>query len=170
VSCITFESDAKELLPLTEIGKASIPRLSAGGNTNLGAALRMLLDKLTKEIRQNTPDQKGDYKPLVFLMSDGQPTDDRWPTVAAELNEKVKGKTANIIALACGHGINTDTLKQITPTVLLMPNVTSDIIKSFFKWVSQSVRVTSKTAAQSAAPGAAPVDLPCLPSGIQVVL
>jgi uncharacterized protein YegL len=169
LSCITFSDTATELLPLTEVGSAFVPHLSAGGLTNLGAALRMLLDKLKTEIRPNTPQQKGDYKPMVFLLSDGQPTDHEWPLAADELKEQAAGWTANIIALGCGSSTNTDPLKQITSSVLHMADMTPDNVRSFFKWVSQSVRVTSRSAAAAPASGGK-VDLPALPSGIQVAL
>lgn len=171
ISCITFADNAKEILPLTEVGRASIPPQSAGGLTQLEKPLRLLLDKLENEVRPNTPQQKGDYKPLVFIMSDGNPTDnDKWPEAAAELREHAAQRTANIIALACGRGINTEILKNITPTVLLMEDQTPDNIRDFFKWVSQSVRVTSRSAADTPASGEGTVDLPALPSGIEVVL
>lgn len=171
ISCITFAGDANEILPLTEVGLASIPPQSAAGSTCLAKPLRLLLEKLEREVRPNTPQQKGDYKPLVFIMSDGNPTDpDEWPQAAAELRERAARRTANIIALACGHTIDTNVLKQITPTVLLMADQTPDNIRSFFKWVSQSVRVTSRSAAEATAAGGGTVDLPPLPSGIQIVL
>lgn len=171
ISCITFADDAKEILPLTEVGLASIPHQSAGGRTNLAKPLRVLLEKLEHEVRPNTPQQKGDYKPLIFIMSDGNPTDpNEWPEAAADLREHAARRTANIIALACGRGIQPDILKNITPTVLLMEDQTPDNIRGFFKWVSQSVRVTSRQAAETPASGEGTVDLPKLPSGIQIVL
>ena len=170
ISCIAFNIDASEVLPLTEVGLASVPQLPAVGTTNLGAALRLLLDKLENEVRPNTPQQKGDYKPLVFLMSDGQPTDHDWPQAADELREHAARRTANVIALACGRGINTDILKRITPTVLRMEDQTPDNIRAFFKWVTQSVRVSSRSAAETPSSNEGVVNLPSVPSSIQIVL
>ena len=169
ISCITFSSHAQQILPLTEVGAASIPVLTAGGGTNLGEALRLLQERLATDVRSNTPEQKGDYKPLVFLMSDGQPTDETWPSAAAEMSEQA-GRMANVIALACGHDINTEVLKQISPTVLLMADVTPDSIRSFFKWVSHSVRVISRTAGGEQSSAGAIVNLPPPPAGIQIVI
>lgn len=171
ISCITFADDVDEILPLTEVGRASIPAQSAGGVTRLAKPLRLLLDKLENEVRPNTPQQKGDYKPLIFIMSDGNPTDrEEWPTAAAELREHAAQRTANIIALGCGQAIQTDILKRITPTVLLMEDATPDNIRAFFKWVSQSVRVSSRRASDKPASDDGTVDLPPLPSAIQIVL
>jgi len=41
---------------------------------------------LDKEVRKSTKEQKGDWKPLVFLMTDGMPTDS-WEIVADEIKE-----------------------------------------------------------------------------------
>lgn len=171
LSCIAFNDQAKELLPLTEIVKVVVPPLTAGGGTNLGDALRLLLDKMQKEVRPNTAQQKGDWKPMVFLLSDGQPTDNSWPRVVTEVHEHAQRKMANIIAIGCGSRIDSGILKQITPTVLLMPDMTPDNIRSFFKWVSQSVKVVSQKAAEAApSAGESGATLPPPPPGIQVVI
>lgn len=168
ISVITFHDDAVEALPLTEVSQANIQPQNAGGSTNLGAALHLLLEKLKSEIRPNTSKQKGDYKPMIFLLSDGQPTDKQWQSNAVELREYTNRRAANVIAVGCGPQINFEVLKQITPNTLSMPDVTGDNIMSFFKWVTQSVKVTSQKEPTSADAEAA-VNLPPLPNVIQIV-
>lgn len=171
VSCISFNDQVTEVLPLTEIGQALIPPLSAGGSTNLGGALKLLLNKIQNEVRPNSPTQKGDWKPMVFIMSDGHPTDDQWQAVAAEIREQSSRKTANVIALGCGSNVDSNALKLITSVVLLMPDMTPDNIRSFFKWVSQSVKVVSQKAVEGhQLTGDAGAILPAPPPGIQIVL
>ncbi len=168
ISVITFDSQAKMVTPLIELTKFSPPQLSASGTTSLGAALRLLNDSLSRDIRANTPNQKGDYKPLVFLMTDGMPTD-RWEQEADSIKNRTKQKVATIIALGCGGGVDESTLKRITEVVLLMDQVTPDKINQYFKWVSQSVS-TASVSAQAAGGGGAQAQLPQPPAGIQVVL
>jgi uncharacterized protein YegL len=164
---ITFASSSHELVPLTPITSFSPPQLSAGGATALGAALRELGRALDNEIVANTPGKKGDYKPLVFLLTDGEPTDSWEPELNA-LNSRKEKKVGSIIALGCGEYVNTGVLKQITPNVLLMTDVTPDNLRAFFKWVSASVTTASKSAASPSSGEAA--TLPPPPSGFQVVL
>lgn len=168
VAVITFDSQARMVTPLVELTQFVPPILSAGGSTSLGAALRLLSDSLDRDIRANRPGQKGDYKPLVFLMTDGQPTDS-WESAADAIKNRTKQKVATIIALGCGGGVKEDTLKRITEVVLLMGTVTPDQINQFFKWVSQSVS-TASVSAQAAGAGEAKAALPPPPAGIQVVL
>ncbi len=80
LSVITFNSSARQVTPLTELMLFKEPQLSAGGATALGAALRLLADCIKSEVRKSTETQKGDWRPLVFILTDGAPTDDRCRT------------------------------------------------------------------------------------------
>jgi uncharacterized protein YegL len=120
LSVITFDSSARQLAPLTEVSAFSPPDLVASGTTALGAALKLLIDCFNSEIRKNSTDVKGDWKPLVFLLTDGAPTDS-WHQYAAELKAK---KPGNIVALACGDGADPAMLKNITDIVLEMKTMT----------------------------------------------
>ena len=168
LSIITFASTANQVVPLTPITSFSPPPLSAGGATALGGALRELGRSLDRDIKSNTATQKGDYKPLVFLLTDGEPTDSWEPELNA-LNSRSERKPGTIIALGCGDGVNQAVLRRITGSVLIMTDVTPDNLRAFFKWVSQSVTTASKSAA-SPSSGEAVATLPPPPSGFQVVL
>jgi uncharacterized protein YegL len=168
IAVITFNSQAQMVAPLTELTQFSPPTFNAGGATALGAALHLLNDSLDRDILPNSPERKGDYKPLIFLMTDGMPTDS-WERAADEIKNRTKQKVATIIALGCGGGVEVNTLRRITEVVLMMENVTPDQITQYFKWVSQSVS-TASVSAQAAGAGEAQVGLPPPPAGIQVVL
>lgn len=176
LSVITFDTSARQIVPLTELSKFVPPTLSASGSTAMGEAFRVLSDALEREIIARTTDvtQKGDYKPLVFLLTDGEPTDD-YQAGLRVLRSRTSKKAANIIALGCGSGVNVDKLKEITENVLLMPTVTSDNIKKYFRWVSQSVKTASKVAGMAASAGATdkgrstPTPLPPAPPGFDIV-
>lgn len=168
LSVITFDSSARQLVPLTPISSFTPPSpLNAGGSTSLGGALRELSNALDREIIPNSPQKKGDYKPLVFLLTDGEPTD-AWESELNALKSKRDKKAGSIIALGCGDGVNVGVLRQITESVLLMTDVTSDNLRAFFRWVSASVTTASKSAASPS--GGDTAALPPPPSGFQVVL
>jgi uncharacterized protein YegL len=162
ISVITFASQARQVAPLTELILAREPELNAGGSTSLGAALRMLLDSVRKEVRRTTAEQKGDWKPLVFLMTDGEPTDD-WEAAADQVKQ---AKLGNIIALAAGPAANEQKLKRITDTVVRLHDLQPGALQAFFKWVSSSVSVSSLSMAANAN---APVTLPPPPPEITIV-
>lgn len=164
LSVISFGSDARQDVPLVELNNFKEPKLDASGTTALGGALKILNNCLENEVRKSTPTQKGDYKPLVFLMTDGEPTDE-WENAADEIKKK-SGKLANIIAVGCGPNVNAKTLKRITEIVLQMSSYQPDDFNQFFKWVSQSVKQASiKFTKDSDAPAA----LPTPPAAIQII-
>jgi uncharacterized protein YegL len=164
LSVITFESTAKQVVPLTELALVQEPPIIAGGGTSLGAALKLLTDCINKEVRKTTKNQKGDWKPLIFLMTDGQPTDS-WQGPADDLK---KLKPGNIIACAAGPHADDAILKRITEVVVRLQDTSSGTLGTFMKWVSDSISTTS---ASVSAQGDAAVNLPALPEGkgIQIV-
>jgi uncharacterized protein YegL len=168
LSVITFDSQAQQLIPLTELSNFNPPPLQATGSTSMGQALDLLGQALDREITGNQGEKKGDYKPLVFLLTDGEPTDD-WQSALSRLRTRTQKKPATIIGLACGSGANEQTLKQIADVTLKMSDANPDQIAAFFRWVSQSIKTASVSAAQGAG-AAQQVNLPPPPSTIQITL
>ncbi len=162
LSVITFNSSARQVTPLTELMLFKEPQLSAGGATALGAALKLLADCIKSEVRKSTETQKGDWRPLVFILTDGAPTDD-WREAAAILKTT---KPANIIACAAGAYADTTVLKEITECVLMMNTLSAGDLAQFFAWVSSSVKMSSKSL--DAKPGAN-IELPPPPQGFVIV-
>ena len=71
LSIITSNSQAEQILPLTEVYKLQVPELIAKGRSAMGEALLLLAERIDIEVVKNSPEQKGDWKPLLFLLSDG---------------------------------------------------------------------------------------------------
>jgi uncharacterized protein YegL len=166
LSVITFDSSARQVVPLTEIAQFNPPDLQASGLTALGAALKTLMDCIDAEVRKTTGEQKGDWKPLVFILTDGNPTDDGWQARADELKNKRLG---NVIALACGDQADSNQLKQVTESVLVMKDMSPNAFSQFFKWVSASVKQTSAKVGASPAGAMAGATLPPPPPTITIV-
>lgn len=139
LSVITFNHEAKQEVPLTELALFQEPQLTASGQTGLGTALSLLGDCIEREVKKTTASQKGDWRPLVFIMTDGLPTDD-W---RKGLNEFKKQKCGLVIACAAGPHADSSMLKEITENVVQLDTADSSSIQAFFKWVSSSVSVSS---------------------------
>ena len=140
VSLITFDSAARQLVPLTDVQSFSPPALQATGTTMFGEALKLLEQCISREVVANsTEGQKGDWKPLVFIMTDGQPTD-AWEAAADALKRKGLG---NIIGCAAGDAADENMLKRLTPTVVKLSDTNQQSIAAFFKWVTASAKVAS---------------------------
>ena len=164
ISVITFSSTAQQISPLTELMLFKEPELNASGATMFGRALTVLMDCINSEVRKSTETQKGDWRPLVFILTDGAPSDVEDFKAAAE---KLKNmKTANIIACAAGADADTTYLKMVTENVLMMNNLSSGDFAAFFAWVSGSIRLTSKSLDTKPDAG---LELPPPPQGFQIV-
>ena len=141
LSVITFASVAQQTSPLTELMLFKEPKLEASGMTALGGALKVLRECIDKEVRKTTDTQKGDWRPLVFILTDGLHTDED------EFDRQVENlktlKVANIIAVGAGPYVDQASLKRITDNVLLMNSASAGDMAKFFAWVSDSIRITT---------------------------
>src|ERR1044072_5008448 len=138
LSVITFSREARQDVPLTELMSFQIPKLRVRPGTALGAALRLLKDRLGREVIKNAEGIKGDFKPLIFLLTDGQPTDD-WGAAA----DAVKQGGTKFATIVGGPDVDLQSLYRITNSVLLMPDLTPESIRKFFVWLSSSVQAAS---------------------------
>lgn len=166
LSIITFNSSAQQIVPLTELSAFQMPSIDAGGCTALGEALALLANKIDSEVTKTTAEVKGDWKPLVFIMTDGEPTDD----LNKGLNEFKKKKFGMVVACAAGQGANTDTLKKITECVVQLDTADSATIKSFFKWVSASVSTGSQKVEDAGQEVTGLSELPPPPPEVNIVI
>lgn len=139
LSIITFANHAKQAVPLTELSAFNQPSLNASGQTAMGEALRLLAERVDAEVTKTTPEKKGDWKPLVFLMSDGAPTDD----LDKGIESLKQRKFGIVVACAAGKDANIPTLQKITESVVRLDSLENESIKAFFKWVSASVSAGS---------------------------
>jgi uncharacterized protein YegL len=174
IAVLTFNTTAQIVSPLTDLLSFTPPTLNAEGVTSLADALAVLAQSLDHDIIENTSQQKGDFKPLVFLLTDGIPTDsqgypsENWRPAIQALRNRSKNKVGTIIALGIGGNdeIDENVLKEVGDVALKMTTVNSDTIQSFFKWVSASVS-TASVAANRGEEGGAEVQQP--PPAIQLV-
>ncbi|RAJ08281.1 uncharacterized protein YegL [Chitinophaga skermanii] len=165
VSIITFDTDATQVIPLTDLASFQMVDLKANGVTAMGAALGLLADKLQTEVARTTPEQKGDWKPLVFIMTDGIPTDD-WQIGYNKLKAVNKGL---IVGCAAGHGADDSVLKQITGSVVRLDNADSESISKFFQWVTASISTTSTKVEESGKEVIGMEQLPPPPSELVII-
>ena len=165
LSVITFDLEAKVYLPLTPLDQVQIPDLDvpSAGATFMGAALELLAQEVGQLVQKSTDDVKGDWRPLLFLMTDGSPSDvyayQQMLSTIKQLN------FATIVACAAGPKAKTESLLQLTSQVVVLDSMDSNSFASFFKWVSASVVAGSSSAGVTDS-----ISLPPPPAEIQLVL
>jgi uncharacterized protein YegL len=165
LSVITFDGKINEIFPLTPLDSVSLPEIVCpeSGPTFLGEALHFICDKVDRDIRKSSADQKGDWRPLLFIMTDGKPSD----TLA--FNESIprvkKTNFGSVVACAAGPKALPEQLKQLTDKVVSLDTMDSNSFSSFFQWVSAAVTAGSASMGANTS-----LDLPPPPPEIQVVL
>lgn len=151
VSIIAFAGKAQKITPMVELFNFYPPKLPVGGGTSLGNGLEFLMDDIDTSVQKTTLEEKGDWKPLIFLFTDGNPTDvvdkafERW-------NKKYRHYT-NLIAISLGDNTDNKLLGKITDNVLQLNQTDPASFQEFFKWVTASVQANSKSVAETSEEG-----------------
>ena len=140
LSVITFGTSAKQIVPLTELTQFQMPKLILGSGTALGKGLELLEQRIKSEVQKSTTEVKGDYKPLCFIFTDGEPTDS-WQTAADRM---MKNRNVQTIVVGSGQDVNLGVLRRISELVILGKEANQETYAKFFKWVSASVATASQ--------------------------
>jgi uncharacterized protein YegL len=165
LSITTFDSLIKDVLPLTALEDVVMPEITCpnSGATLLGEALTHLLERVRAELRQSTPEHKGDWAPLLFVMTDGKPTD----TLAySEIAPRARAfPFGAVIACAAGPKADPAGLRALTDQVVSLDTMDSAAFTAFFQWVSSAV-----TSGSMSVGAATSLSLPPPPPEVNVVL
>lgn len=141
LSILIFAGRAKVLTPLTELYAFTHPAFPIGSGTALGPGLILLMDQMSKEVRKSSKDEKGDWKPIVFIFTDGSATDDPRSAIKRWQNEWAKHCSLTVVTF--GNSADIKLLQQLGGEVLTLTNLTPDSFKDFFQWISSSIQVSS---------------------------
>ena len=165
ISIITFDREVSQVLPLTELENLQLPDIQApdAGPTHLGKALKMLCDKIGVEVKKGSPEQKGDWRPLLFVLTDGKPSD------IQDYNQiipKVKSLNfASIVACAAGPKAKVEPLQQLTDQVFRLDTMDATSFKKFFVWVSDVIGLGGKSVGTTET-----IELPGPPEEVNIVI
>ena len=145
VAVYSYDKEVNIVLPLTEITEVYLPeiRTPESGPTFMGKALEVLMEQVKKEVRLNTESSKGDWRPILFLITDGKPSD--LQLYRQMITEVKTFKFSTIIGCAAGPYANSEYLKELTKDVVSLENMDEGTFQQFFKWVSASISASSQS-------------------------
>ncbi len=117
----------------------SPPVLSASGETPLGSAIERALELLRARKSSYRENGVEYYRPWVFLLTDGGPTD-KWQLAADEIKQGESTKQFQFFAVGV-DGANFDVLRKLS---VREPIRLSGLrFKDLFSWLSSSLRTVS---------------------------
>jgi len=142
ISILVFAGEAKTLVPLQDVISFYPPKFPIGSGTSLSKGLGHLMHELSQNIVKTTAETKGDWKPIIFLLTDGVPTDDTTKAIE-EWNSKWK-KSSNLVSISVGSGADIGLLGKLSENVLKLENTDSNSFKAFIAWVTASIKTSSE--------------------------
>lgn len=143
VSIIAFAGKAKVITPMVEVANLYPPRLPIGGGTSLGAALELLMERIDHDVTPTTPDRKGDWKPIVFLLTDGVPTDN--PSVAITRWKETYMRKASLVSISVGGRADLKGLRDISDKTMILNDISENAFTNLITWVTQSITIQSQS-------------------------
>ena len=156
VAIITFGAEVKLHQPLASASNVQWQDLSADGMTPLGTALQMA--KAMIEDKDVVPSRA--YRPTVVLVSDGGPNDTWEKPLNAFISD---GRSAKCDRLAMAIGADADEAVlgkfiEGTPNHLFYAENAKQL-RDFFKFVTMSVTIRTKSQTPNNVPEASAIDI-----------
>ena len=167
IGLITFSDIAEELLPLSNLSDVqAMPGCAAKGMTNYGEAFNLLRVVISRDIANMKSQGIQVYRPAVFFITDGEPTDDWEANHRALTDKNVNPQAPHIIAFGVA-GANPAVIGKIGTKAAFIANqgvdpgnALKEILKSLTNTIVNSSSSSSPTLmVQQAPPGTTAVPL-----------
>jgi uncharacterized protein YegL len=140
IAIVTFGNGGVQTLQdFVTVNQLQVPSLSASGNTPMGEAINRAMDMLHERKRQYKENAISYYRPWLFMITDGVPTD-RWQDASQRIREEESAKELAFFAVGVGHA-DLSTLSQI---VVRKPVMLQGLkFNELFLWLSRSQKRVS---------------------------
>lgn len=142
VAIVTFGGQVDVLQEFTVASQLSeVSPLTASGDTLMGAAINRAVDLITAKKTEYRNTGREQYRPWIFMITDGQPTDD-YSAAKTRVHQGYEKKSFLFYSVGC---LNADMgqLTAIAPPSTPPLYLQGVKFKELFRWLSNSLRAVS---------------------------
>lgn len=139
IAIVTFGGEVNIQQDFVTVDRFNPPQLSAYGGTPMGTAIEVGLNLLHDRKQRYKQSGVAYYRPWLFLITDGEPTDE-WRASAQRLHDEANRKKVAFFAVGV-QGTNMNTLSQVSPRTPVM--LRGLRFRELFQWLSTSLSSVS---------------------------
>lgn len=150
IAIIEFNSTASVVQDFVPLPEMSPVKLTARGTTAMGAGINMAIDMAKERVRLYAQLGTPCFKPWIFMITDGSPTDDVTAAQQRILEEESKGAHGKLKfwALGIAPNYNKNVLLSLTKRCLAVNEAS---FTGIFNWLSESmVAISASTVGMDA--------------------
>jgi uncharacterized protein YegL len=144
VAIATFADQVEVLQDFVTADSFEVPRLTAGGMTHMGAAVHAALDLVRDRKAQYRSNGVAYYRPWIFLITDGAPSDDA-ETLGAAAN-RVRDEEARKSLAFFAVGVEGADMERLGALSVRSPLKLKGLsFQELFLWLSASMQQVSRS-------------------------
>ena len=147
VAVVAFDDKTRISMPFSPVAEMECPRLDTGGMTNMGDAINVAIDMVKERNRFYNTMGTPVFKPWIFMITDGSPTDDI--SVAKKRIEEEEAKKKLKFFVVGVPGYDKHTMFQLTDRVIELEGAK---FEGIFDWLSESMVTISVSKPGAEAP------------------
>jgi uncharacterized protein YegL len=155
VAIVTFGGRVDLVQDFVTADQFQPPTLGTAGDTPMGGGINLSLDLIEQRKKTCRANGVPYFRPWVFLITDGEPTDgELWKEAARRVQAAEDGKKVAFFAVGVG-GASLQVLAQISPRQPLALNGLA--FREMFQWLSTSMRTVSHAEVDAEVPLQTPI-------------
>ena len=147
ISIVSFNESTQTVLDFVTVGNMMLPEISAGGATNISGAVHQAIRILEERKRTYRANGIEHYRPIIILVTDGQPTTDD-PRLLQEISQHIAAQEEDrhlTFFTFAVEGADLNALAKIAPPNRPPMQLHEARIEDIFHWLSNSLSVISQS-------------------------
>jgi len=137
IAIVEFNTNANVVQDFTPLSQMKPVSLEATGTTSMGEGINLAIDKVKERTRFYASMGTPCFKPWIFMITDGEPTDDVSDARLRIIDEESKGAHGKLKFWAIGvPGYNPTVMTMLTKRCIALDEAS---FEGIFDWLSESM-------------------------------